>query len=253
MEKGKREKKRSLHAAKAWLFKLLLIKPSNNLFIFHWLFLSSQCYFFFLFLFASRGVPPSLVSSSSHHYGSQILHFPPVIKLDTFLRPRTQAGAKVVLSPRRTKAWCLTAHEPLHATWRCVSSYLCVWVDRRAAVYTDGQMSGAGEQQMPEVTPPAAFHWTTGFHTKAGAAPNIKYTCLCLDARGHYFVSPSCYLILFFFGKTYFNRSVLINFAENCEKKKFHLAALGSCFFFFFFFFFLAEADNKPPGRAAKV
>lgn len=67
----------------------------------------------------------------------------------------------------------------------------CVWVDRRAAAYTDGQMSGAGEQQMPEVTPTAAFHWTTGFNTKAGAAPNIKNTCLCLNARGHYiFFSP---------------------------------------------------------------
>ncbi|XP_035528023.1 growth/differentiation factor 6-A [Morone saxatilis] len=33
-----------------------------------------------------------------------------------------------------------------------------VRVDRRTAVHTDGQMSGAGEQQMPEVTPTAAFH-----------------------------------------------------------------------------------------------
>lgn len=73
----------------------------------------------------------------------------------------------------------------------CLHLYVCqsVEVDRRAAVYADGQMSGAGEQQMPEVTPTVAFHWTTGFNTKAGAAPNIKYTCMCLNARGHY-ISP---------------------------------------------------------------
>lgn len=35
---------------------------------------------------------------------------------------------------------------------------MCVSVDRRAAAYADGQMSGSGERQMPEVTPPAAFH-----------------------------------------------------------------------------------------------
>lgn len=34
---------------------------------------------------------------------------------------------------------------------------MCVWVDRRAAVSADGQMSGEREQQMPEVTPTAAF------------------------------------------------------------------------------------------------
>lgn len=31
-------------------------------------------------------------------------------------------------------------------------------MDRRATAHTDGQMSGAGEEQMPEVTPTAAFH-----------------------------------------------------------------------------------------------
>lgn len=31
-------------------------------------------------------------------------------------------------------------------------------MDRRTTASTDGQLSGAGEQQMPEVTPTAAFH-----------------------------------------------------------------------------------------------
>lgn len=31
-------------------------------------------------------------------------------------------------------------------------------MDRRAAAHTDGQMSGSGEEQMPEVTPTAASH-----------------------------------------------------------------------------------------------
>lgn len=50
----------------------------------------------------------------------------------------------------------------------------CVGVsvrDRRAAVHTDGQMSGAEEQQMPEVTPPAAFHSTAGFEHKGRGGP----------------------------------------------------------------------------------
>lgn len=69
-----------------------------------------------------------------------------------------------------------------HLILRRVSAGVCV--DRRAAVSADGQMSGARGQQMPEVTPTAAFHWTSGTNTKAGAASNIKYTFLCLNARG---------------------------------------------------------------------
>lgn len=43
-----------------------------------------------------------------------------------------------------------------HLILRRVSAGVCV--DRRAAVSADGQMSGARGQQMPEVTPTAAFH-----------------------------------------------------------------------------------------------
>jgi len=53
----------------------------------------------------------------------------------------------------------------LHSTFikEGVSTCMCVCervrVDRRAAAYTDGRLSVAGAgQQMPEVTPTAAFH-----------------------------------------------------------------------------------------------
>lgn len=127
----------------------------------------------------------------------------------------------------------------LHATVfkECVFLYVFVRVsvDRRAAAYTDGQMSVAGEQQMPEVTPPAAFHWTTGFNTKPGAAPNITYTCLCLTAKGHLF-PPVIHFHKTHLTKKSFVTSVGSTFFETTcwtriwREKRMMVVTLGSCY-----------------------